>query len=89
MPLPVSLERKKKHCMSVKASGGAVTQVCRNHQWETGLFPSFQALHCLRACVCSSVFVNASAQALGSHECFCVPAQLGGSEHQRLWVSVN
>lgn len=88
--LPVSLESKKeKHCMSVEASGGVVTWVCRNRQWEMERFPSFQALHCLCACVCSSVFVNACAQALGSHECFHVPAQLDGGEHQPLWILVN
>lgn len=54
-----------------------------------GRFPSFQALHCLCVCVCSSVFVNACAQALGSNECFRVPAQLDGGEHQPLWILVN
>ena len=90
--LLVSLDRKpEKRCMSMKAPDGAVIRVCRNHQWEMGLFPSFQALHCLCvcACVCSSVFVYACAQALGSEVCFRVTAQLGGGEHQRLCILVH
>lgn len=50
---------------------------------------SFISSFALCACVCSSVFVYACAQALGTDVRFRVSAQLGGGEHQRLCILVH
>ena len=89
--LLVSLERKKeKHCMSVKAPDGAVIWVCRNHQWEMGLFPSFQALHCLRVCACVSLCVCVCLCTSTWVRCvFLCHCTAGGGEHQCLCIFVH